>query len=134
MHLLFVCTGNAARSQMAEGWARHLAPAALIESGGTHPAGLSSRAVAVMAEVGIDISAQSSKSLEEAAWRNADIVITLCGSARENCVALLWSSHTRRKHWRITDPVSGMANDNPLIPFRMARDDIHARLEEFLKA
>ena len=133
VHLLFVCTGNAARSQMAEGWARYLAPATIIESGGTRPVGLSRRAVVVMTEVGIDISKHRSKSLEETAWRDADTAITLCGSAREVCVALPWSSHTRHEHWPITDPISTSVNDDPLVSFRVARDDIRVRLEDLLK-
>ena len=68
---------------MAEGWARHLAPAAAVESAGTRLAGLSRRAVAAMAEAGADISVQRSKLLSATAWRDADIAVTLCGSARD---------------------------------------------------
>jgi len=132
MRILFVCTGNAARSQMAEGWARHLAPATAVESSGTRPAGLSRRAVAAMAEVGVDISAQRSKPLSVTAWRDADIAVTLCGSAREECVALPWSPAAQREHWPIADPVAVPAGDDPLAPFRVARDELRARVETLL--
>nr|AIF17285.1 protein tyrosine phosphatase (ARSC2, arsC) [uncultured marine group II/III euryarchaeote KM3_76_H07] len=132
MHILFVCTGNAARSQIAEGWARYLAPGTTAESAGTRPARLSRRAVAAMAEAGVDISAQRSKPLSATAWRDADIAITLCGSAQEECVALPWSPVTQREHWPIADPVAAPADDEPLAPFRVARDDIRARVEALL--
>ena len=132
MRILFVCTGNAVRSQMAEGWARHLAPAVAVEGAGTQPVGLSRRAVAAMAEANVDISVQRSKPLSVTAWRDADIAVTLCGSAREECVALPWSSATQREHWPIADPVAAPAGDDPLAPFRAARDEIRARVEVLL--
>jgi arsenate reductase len=76
-----------------------------------------------MAEAGADISAQRSKPLSATAWRDADIAVTLCGSAREECVALPWSPATQREHWPIADP---------LAPFRAARDEIRARVEALL--
>ena len=100
---------------MAEGWVRHLAPAVAVESADTRPAGLSRHAVAVMAEAGADISVQCSKLLSATAWRDADIAVTLCGSARE--------------HWPIADPVAAPAGDDSLAPFRTARDEIRARVE-----
>ena len=103
---------------MAEGWARHLAPAVAVESAGTRPAGLSHHAVAAMAEAGADISVQRSKPLSATAWRDADIAVTLCGSARE--------------HWPIADPVAAPAGDDSLAPFRTARDEIRARAEALL--
>lgn len=81
---------------MAEGWVRHLAPAVAVESADTQPAGLSRHAVAVMAEAGADISVQCSKLLSATAWRDADIAVTLCGSAREECVALPVASDAAR--------------------------------------
>lgn len=117
---------------MAEGWARHLAPGLASESAGTRPAGLSRRAVVAMAEAGVDISAQRSKPLSATAWREADIAVTLCGSAREECVALPWSPATQREHWPIADPVSAPAADDPVAPFRVARDDIRERVEGLL--
>ena len=114
---------------MAEGWVRHLAPAVAVESADTRPAGLSRHAVAVMAEAGADISVQRSKLLSATAWRDADIAVTLCGSAREECVALPWSPATQREHWPIADPVAAPAGDDSLAPFRTARDEIRARVE-----
>ncbi len=132
MQILFVCTGNAARSQMAEGWARHLVPAIAVESAGTRPAGLSRRVVTAMAEAGVDISAQRSKPLSATAWCDADIAVTLCGSAREECVALPWSPATHHEHWPIADPVAAPAGNDPLAPFRTARDEIQVRVEALL--
>lgn len=132
MRILFVCTGNAVRSQMAEGWARHLAPAVAVESAGTQPVGLSRRAVTAMAEANVDISVQRSKPLSATAWCDADIAVTLCDSAREECIALPWSPATQREHWPIADPVAAPAGDDPLAPFRAARDEIRARVEVLL--
>jgi len=86
LKVLFLCTGNSCRSQMAEGWARHLKPG-LIEafSAGIEAHGLNPHAVQVMAEAGVDISSQSSKTLSEIGNINFDYVITVCGNAHESC-------------------------------------------------
>ena len=85
-----------------------------------------------MAEAGADISVQRSKPLSATAWRDADIAVTLCGSTREECVALPWSPATQREHWPIADPVAASVGDDPLAPFRAARDEIRARVEALL--
>ena len=86
LRVLFLCTGNSCRSQMAEGWARHLPPKRLEPcSAGVEPAGLNPRAVEVMAESGVDISGQRSKHIDELTDTRFDLVVTLCDSARERC-------------------------------------------------
>jgi len=84
--VLFLCTGNACRSQMAEGWARHL-KSDVIEaySGGVWPVGVSSRAMQVMAEAGVDISSHTSDHVDDLMEIDFDYVITLCDNARERC-------------------------------------------------
>jgi arsenate reductase len=84
--VLFLCTGNSCRSQMAQGWARHLKDNVIdAYSAGIQPAGVSSRAVKAMAEVGIDISCQTSKHVDELAGIDFDYVVTLCDYAKEHC-------------------------------------------------
>lgn len=84
--VLFLCTGNSARSQMAEGLLRHLAGGRYeVSSAGTHPVGLNSGAVSAMQELGIDISAQRSKSIHEFTQQAFDYVITVCDRAKESC-------------------------------------------------
>ncbi len=123
--VLFVCTGNAARSQMAEGWLKNMKPGFTVLSAGTNPEGLSSRAVKAMQEVGLDVSDQISKHLDDVPWRDADFVFTLCGSANEICVAMNWPEKCEREHWPITDPDS----DDEYIN---ARDEIRDRIKDFV--
>ena len=86
LKILFLCTGNSCRSQMAEGWAKHLKGNRIeAYSAGTKPHGIDARAVAVMAEKGVDISGQRSKHIDELRDGNFDFVVTLCGSADESC-------------------------------------------------
>ena len=123
--VLFVCTGNAARSQMAEGFLKNLKFDLTVLSAGTKPEGLSPRAVKAMQKIGIDISDQTSKHIEDIPWNEADYVITLCGSANETCVSMNWPEKCNREHWPIDDPVS----DDDYIN---ARDEIQKRLEKFV--
>ena len=123
--VLFVCKGNAARSQMAEGWLKNMKSGFTVLSAGTNPAGLSSRAVKAMLEVGLDISNQASKHLDDVAWNKTDYAITLCGSANEECVNMSWPETCMREHWAIADP---QTEDD----FRKARDEIKDRIENFL--
>jgi arsenate reductase (thioredoxin) len=123
---LFVCVHNAARSQIAEGFARSFAPADTeIWSAGTEPGRLHPMAVEVMKEVGIDISAQHSKSLDQVPWQTADTVITLCGEADEVCPAV--DRAVRRVHWPLPDP-SVAPDSEQLAAFREARDEIRWRI------
>ena len=123
--VLFVCTGNAARSQMAEGLLKNMKSGFTVLSAGTNPEGLSSRAVKVMQEIGLDISDQASKNLDDVAWKEVDYAITLCGSANETCITMNWPEKCVREHWPIADPNS----DDEYIN---ARDDIRDRITEFV--
>ena len=124
--VLFVCTGNAARSQMAEGLLKNAKSEFTVLSAGTKPEGLSSRAVKAMHEIGLDISNQTSKGLESVPWEKADYTITLCGSADEECVSMNWPETCQREHWPIDDPES---EDD----FRRARDEIHTRIKNLIR-
>ena len=132
--VLFLCTGNSCRSQMAEGWARHLAGDRWeVRSAGTHPAGLNARAVRVMAEAGVDISWQRSKALDPELLEWADWVVTLCGDARDRCPAT--PPHVRRLHWPVEDPVWAWGSEEEVLAvFRRVRDEIRKRIEALLEA
>ena len=93
--VLFLCTGNSCRSQMAEGWARHL-KGDVIEaySAGTSPHGMNPDAVKVMAEAGVDISRQHSKHIDELKGTHLDYVVTVCDNANETCPCIAWRRET----------------------------------------
>jgi arsenate reductase (thioredoxin) len=126
--ILFLCVANSARSQMAEGLARAmLDPGVTVLSAGSAPSRVNPFAVQAMAELGIDISAQSSKSVADVDVRTLDLVVTLC--AEEVCPVL--PGRVRRLHWPIPDPASKDASIPPDAMrerFRTARDQIRARL------
>ena len=101
--ILFLCTGNSARSQMDEGFARTLGGGRWdVYSADTNPAGLNPQAVKAMAEEGIDISHHTSKKLDLDMLKSADVVVTLCGNAAESCPVT--PSEVRRMHWPLPDP------------------------------
>ena len=122
--VLILCTGNSARSQMAEGLLRAKAGDRFeVFSAGTRPGALRAEAVAALGEVGIDISHHRSKSVDEFAGQNFDYVITVCDNARESCP--VFPARARRIHWSFEDPAS-------LDDFRRVRDEIGERLDKFL--
>jgi arsenate reductase len=127
LKVLFLCTGNSCRSQMAEGWARHL-KGELIEpfSAGIEPRGLDRRAVAVMAEAGVDISAQRSKSLHELMEVPFDYVITVCSEAHERCP--VFPGHAKAIHVGFDDPARlaepAKTEQEALAHYRRVRDQI----------
>ncbi|HVA68651.1 MAG TPA: VOC family protein [Candidatus Binataceae bacterium] len=126
---LFLCVQNSARSQLAEGLARAMfGDSVHVQSAGSRPAGVNALAVVVMAEIGIDISGQTSKSVESVDPRGEDTVITLCAEQ----VCPVFSGNVSRLHWPIIDPAapdSSLSDDERLAKFRVARDQIKARLE-----
>jgi arsenate reductase len=130
--VMFLCTGNACRSQMAEGFAREFGKG-IIEpfSAGLIAAGLHPRASAVMKEIGIDIALQKSKTIDEKLLKTMDVVITLCGNAEHSCP---WTPpEIKRIHWPINDPVGTMGSEEKIMKaFRRARDEIRARVEQFI--
>ncbi|MFB6260468.1 MAG: arsenate reductase ArsC [Thiohalorhabdaceae bacterium] len=102
MNILFLCTGNSCRSQMAEGWGRHLGgPGLHFDSAGIEAHGQNPRAIAVMDEVGVDISGQASTRLDDGLLAWADRVITVCGHADEHCPIL--PPETTKEHWPLSD-------------------------------
>jgi len=132
MKILFLCTGNSCRSQMAEGWAKSLGDdhfevySAGIESHGKNP-----RAIAVMQEAGIDISAQESTRLTDEMLAGMDYVVTVCGHADEHCPAL--PAGTRKEHWPLSDPAKATGSEEDIMTvFREARDDIKQRVADLL--
>ncbi len=129
--ILFLCAGNSVRSQMAEGIARALAPADVrIASAGSRPAGVHPEAIAVMKEIGIDISGQYSKDISGIPPEGIDTVITLCGE--EECP--LFPGRVRRIHWGLPDPAAaGGGRQRRLDGFREVRDELRRRIGDFLK-
>lgn len=132
--IVFLCVANSARSQMAEGLARHrLGQGAQVLSAGSLPSQLNPLAVEVMREIGIDISGQYAKSVDAIDTDAVDIVVTLC--AEEVCPVL--PGRVERRHWPIRDPAAideNAAREEKLSAFRAARDEIRARLEAFLES
>lgn len=127
--VLFLCTGNSCRSQMAEGWARHL-KADSIEafSAGIKPIGLSSRAVKVMAEAGVDISAHQSKHIDDLAGIDFNCVVTVCDNARQQCP--VFPGRAKMVHKSFEDPYFAEGSENQIMEtFRKVRDQIKAFVE-----
>jgi len=132
MRILFLCTGNACRSQMAEGWARALAnPSDVICSAGIEAHGLNLLAVQVMLEAGIDISAQTSKVITLCDLDQVDLVVTVCGHADEHCPVV--PARVEKIHWPLQDPARTEGSTAEIAAvFRAARDDIRDRVQALL--
>lgn len=128
--ILFLCTANSCRSQMAEGFAHKLAPQGVrVYSAGTEPKTVHPLATQVMKELGVDISDQSSKGLEAVPLEKIDLVITLCGEAAESCPAL--PRNTEHLHWPLPDPALVQGDEETVLKiFRQVRDEIRARVEK----
>ena len=133
MNLLFLCTGNSCRSQIAEGWAKQLAPAGWsVESAGIEAHGKNPRAIAVMAETGIDIAAQESTKLTPGMLERADYLVTVCGHADEHCPVV--PAGTRKEHWPLDDPARATGSEADIMSvFRATRDDIRQRVEDLIQ-
>lgn len=135
MKVLFVCTGNSARSQMAEGFAHHYGEGRLeVSSAGVDPKGLHPLTIEVMAEKGIDVSHQLSKALTDEMLRHADCVVTVCGHADRHCPML--PPHVEKVHWPIEDPAvrTGRTPEEALAAFRRARDELESHVRDFLRS
>lgn len=129
--ILVLCTGNSARSQMAEGLFRHaLGDRFDVFSAGTKPSLVRPEAIAVMAELGIDISGHRSKSVDEFLGQDFRYVVTVCDNARESCP--VFPSGTERVHWSFEDPaaVAGSQEEREAA-FRKVRDQISVKVQEF---
>ena len=132
--VLFLCTGNSARSQMAEAWLRALGGGEFAAfSAGTEPKGLHPLTIAVMGEAGIDVSGQQSKGLEPFLEERWDFVITVCDRAKESCP--IFPSDVQRIHWSFDDPAEpGISEADRLRTFRRVRDEIRQRVSLFVNA
>lgn len=130
--VLIVCTGNSARSQIAEALIRHEAGSRFeVYSAGTQPTQIRTEAVAVLRELGIDLASHRSKPVTEFAGQEFDYVITVCDKAREECP--VFPGPSERLHWPFEDPASlTEQGDARLTAFRKLRDRIHARVMVFL--
>jgi len=131
--VLILCTGNSARSQMAEGLLRHdVGNVSEVFSAGTKPSQVRPEAIAVMREVGIDISGHRSKSVEEFAGQDFDYVITVCDNAKQGCP--VFPAKTKRIHWSVEDPAAAQGSEQErLTAFRRVRDELRARLQAFAR-
>lgn len=125
-HVLFLCVANSARSQMAEGIARSLAPPSVrISSAGSQPSRVNPLAVRALAELGLDISGHRSKAVADVAPGDVDVVVTLC--AEEECPVFL--GRALRVHWGLPDPAHAPGDDAArLEAFRQVRDELSRRL------
>jgi arsenate reductase len=131
--VLFLCTGNSCRSQMAEAWLRFLDSASFeVYSAGLEPHGINPGTIAVMEEVGIDLSSHRSKNLDEYKGKiEFDYLITVCGNADERCP--YFPGMGTRMHWPFKDPAAFTGpEDEKLAVFRKVRDQIKARIEQWL--
>lgn len=133
MKVMFLCTGNSCRSQMAEGFAREFGKGKItVYSAGLNPQGINPKAISVMKEVGIDISSQRSKSIDPELLKDMDIIITLCDNASESCP--LTPPGIKRIHWPLKDPAKAEGTEEEILnEFRNTRDDIKSRILELLK-
>ena len=129
--VLILCTGNSARSQMAEGLLRHDAGDRFeVESAGTKPSQVRPEAIAVMKEVGIDIFGHRSKSVDEFAGRNFYYVLTVCDNAQESCP--IFPGHANRLHHNFDDPAAVQGSEEERLGvFRRVRDEIRDYLRRF---
>lgn len=132
VNILFLCTGNSCRSQIAEGWARHIGGDTVsVQSAGIEAHGKNPRAIAVMREAGIDIAWQASTVVDDRMLRQADIVVTVCGHADEQCPVL--PPRITKLHWPLADPAKATGSDEEIMhEFRATRDEIEHRVRELL--
>lgn len=128
--VLFLCTGNSARSQMAEGYLRHVAGGKFEPlSAGIEPKGLNPLAVEVMEEIGIDISRQHSKDVVSLLGQHIPYVVTVCDNAKERCP--IFPGTWKFLHWSFEDPAAAVGNrDEKLAVFRQVRDQIISLIDK----
>lgn len=127
--VLFLCTGNSCRSQMAEGWLKALGGDRFeVFSAGIEAHGLNPRAVAVMHEAGVDISGQRSEVLDPKLLDSIDLLITVCGHADEHCPVV--PASCEKQHWPFDDPAKATGTEDEIMAeFRRVRDQIKSRIE-----
>ena len=131
--IIFLCTGNSCRSQMAEGFARDLLGdrGVIVDSAGVQADGLNTLAIQVMREVGIDIQSQKSKTIKSFDLNQFDLIVTVCDNARENCPLV---NQSKIMHKNFDDPaLSTGLIDEQLAVYRKIRDEIHLMVKELVK-
>jgi arsenate reductase (thioredoxin) len=131
--ILILCTGNSCRSQMAEGFLRHLGGDKFeVFSAGVKPTQVNPLTIKVMAEMGVDISSYRSKSVKEFIGQKFDYVITVCDNAKQTCP--MFPGNSQKIHWNLDDPaeIEG-AEEKKLIIFKKVRDQIRENISKFLK-
>jgi len=133
-NIIFICTGNACRSQIAHGLLQNLAKDRFnVFSAGSHPSRVHLMSIKVMEEIGIDISHHKSDHIDEYLDKGIDIVITVCDNAKELCP--VFPGNVERFHWSIDDPFRGWDyNENQMESFRVTREEIKARILDFLQS
>mgnify|MGYP006290435469 CR=1 FL=1 len=132
MNILFLCTGNSCRSQMAEGWGRQLGGAELhFDSAGIEAHGQNPRAIQVMEEAGIDITGQQSTVVSDELLAWADRVVTVCGHADEHCPVL--PAGTDKEHWPLEDPAQAEGSEEEILAeFRATREEVEDRVRNLI--
>ena len=139
MKIIFLCTGNSARSQIAEGFTRDLKEKiykdknlVILSAGVVSPKPVNPLSIKVMAEKGIDLTGYRSKSIDDIDLMNADYIITLCGDAKDNCPYV--GAKTKNLHWDLLDPANAEGSEEEKLNFfRKIRDEIEIRIRDFLK-
>ncbi|TCP67083.1 arsenate reductase (thioredoxin) [Baia soyae] len=131
--IYFLCTGNSCRSQIAEGFGKkYLGERFDVYSAGIETHGLNPKVVKAMAEVGLDISNQTSDIIDPVLLNKADYVVTLCGDAKDNCPVI--PSHVQRAHWGFDDPAKAQGTEEEKwIVVQRVRDQIETRIKQFAK-
>ena len=130
--VLFICTGNSCRSQIAEGLLRDMAGDLFdVYSAGSHPSRVHPASIMVMAEWGIDISKHTSDSINKYLNKDIDIVITVCDNAKKVCPN--FPEKVKQIHWNVDDPFNGWGSESSdLVPYRMTRQELKNRINDFL--
>ena len=128
----FLCTGNSCRSQMAEGFLRHYGSEKFeVYSAGISPVGVNPLAVKVMEEAGIDISGQTSDPIDMEIIKDADLLITLCGGAKESCPVI--PTKVEKRHWPLEDPAEAEGSEEEILEkFREVRDQVAGYVKELI--
>lgn len=128
--IYFLCTGNSCRSQMAEGFAKKYLSSWQVESAGIEAHGLNPNAVKAMAEVGIDISNQTSNMIDSNKLNQATLVVTLCNDAADKCPVI--PSNVKRAHWGFDDPAKAQGTEaEKWLVFQQVRDAIETKIQAF---
>lgn len=130
--VLFVCTGNSCRSQIAEGLLRNMANEYFdVFSAGSHPSRIHPNAISVMNEIKVDISKQTSDGIDQYLGMGIDVVITVCDNANQICP--IFPGQVKRIHWGIDDPFRGWDSGTAdLKNFRITRDELQHRIQQFI--